>query len=131
MTWMTVYSALPERLEAVVAEVLEAAGVTHVAHGDRDMMAGAEAAAGDDGALALIGPFTSRAVANAVEATAPVGLPLIAPVATWAGVTRDDEPGCEDDPAQHRGTVLRMVRATRSWRRGSPPTSARRASGRW
>jgi hypothetical protein len=32
----------------------------------------------------------------------------MAPVATWAGVTRDDEPGC-DDPARHRGTALRMV----------------------
>jgi hypothetical protein len=109
ITGMTVYSALPERLEAAVAEVLGAAGMTHVAHGAGDAMAGAEAAAADDDALALIGPFTSRAVAHAVEATAPVGLPLIAPVATWAGVTRDDEPGCEDDPAQHRGTVLRMV----------------------
>lgn len=106
---MKVYSALPARLEAAVTGVLEAAGVTHSAHGDRDWMAGAEAAAADDDALALIGPFTSRAVAHAVEATAPVGMPLIAPVATWAGVTRDDEPGCEDDPANHRGTVLRMV----------------------
>src|SRR5919199_4859013 len=58
--------------------------------------------------MALIGPFRSAEVAEAVEATAPPGLPLIAPVATWAGVTRDDEPGC-DDPARHRGTVLRMV----------------------
>jgi hypothetical protein len=106
---MAVYSALPERLEAAVAEVLVAAGVRHVAHGSRDAMGGAEAAAADDDALALIGPWRSREVAEAVEATAPVGLPLIAPVATWAGVTRDDEPGCEDDPARHRGTVLRMV----------------------
>jgi ABC-type branched-subunit amino acid transport system substrate-binding protein len=68
--------------------------------GDGDTMAAAEAAAGDDAALALIGPFLSRAVAEAVEATAPAGLPLIAPVATWAGVTRDDEPGCADDPAR-------------------------------
>ena len=29
-------------------------------------------------------------------------------MATWAGVTRSDEP-CEGDPARHRGTVLRMV----------------------
>jgi hypothetical protein len=29
-------------------------------------------------------------------------------VATWAGVTRDDEPGCED-PARHRGTVFRLL----------------------
>jgi hypothetical protein len=109
MIAMTVHSALPQRLEAAVAEVLDGAGVAHVPHGDRATMTAAEAAAGDDAALALIGPFLSRAVAHAVEATAPVGLPLIAPVATWAGVTRDDEPGCEDDPARHRGTVLRMV----------------------
>ena len=106
---MVVHSALPPLLEAAVAEELGAAGIAHVAHGDGDTMAAAEAAAGDDAALALIGPFMSRAVAEAVEATAPVGLPLIAPVATWAGVTRDDEPGCEDDAARHEGTVLRMV----------------------
>ena len=72
-------------------------------------MRAAELAAGDPDALALIGPFRSRAVAEAVEATAPVGLPLLAPVATWAGVTRFDEPGAQDHPARHRGTVLRMV----------------------
>jgi hypothetical protein len=72
-------------------------------------MRAAEAAAADPEALALLGPFRSRAVAEAVEATAPAGLPLLAPVATWAGVTRDDEPGCDDDPARHRGTVLRML----------------------
>lgn len=33
---------------------------------------------------------------------------LLSPVATWAGVTRDDEPGC-DDAARHCGTVLRLV----------------------
>ena len=59
--------------------------------------------------MALIGPYGSRAVAETVEATAPAGLPLLAPVATWAGVTRTDEPGCEDDPADHRGTVFRLV----------------------
>ena len=101
---MVVHSALPPLLEAAVAEEL---GAAHVAHGDRDPMAAAEAAAADG--LALIGPFRSRDVAEAVEATAPAGLPLIAPVATWAGVTRDDEPGCEDDPARHGGTVLRMI----------------------
>jgi hypothetical protein len=105
---MIVHSALPEPLTAAAAEALDAAGIAHVAHGD-DPMAGAEAAAGDGDALALLGPFRSRDVAEAVEATAPAGLPLIAPVATWAGVTRNDEPGCEDDPADHHGTVLRMV----------------------
>ena len=57
----------------------------------------------------MIGPVRSREVAETVEATAPAGLPLIAPMATWAGVTRDDEPGCEDDPADHRGTVFRLL----------------------
>jgi len=59
-------------------------------------------------ALAAAGPFRSRAVAEAVEATAPVGLPLLAAAATWAGMTRSDEP-CGNDPARHRGTVLRML----------------------
>src|SRR3712207_3325913 len=53
----------------------------------------------------MIGPYRSQHVAEAVESTAPAGLPLLAPVATWAGVTRDDEPGC-DDAARHLGTVL-------------------------
>jgi len=47
VTRKAVHSALPERLEAAVGEVLDAAGVSHVAHGDRDAMAAAEAAAGD------------------------------------------------------------------------------------
>jgi hypothetical protein len=100
---------LPEPLERAVDAVLREAGVAHVAHGDGDPVRSAELAAGDDAAVALIGPFRSRAVAEAVEATAPAGLLLLAPVATWAGITRDDEPGCDDDPADHRGTVLRMV----------------------
>jgi hypothetical protein len=103
-----VHSTLPDSLTAVVDEVLRAGGVEHCAHGPRAPMRAAETAAGDAAAVALIGPFQSADVAEVVEATAPAGLPLIAPVATWAGVTRDDEPGC-DDPADHRGTVLRMV----------------------
>jgi len=103
-----VHSILPERLTQVVDAELQAAGVRHVRHGEADPVTAAEAAAADTDALALIGPFRSAAVAEAVEATAPAGLPLLAPVATWAGVTRDDEPGC-DDPARHRGTVLRLV----------------------
>jgi hypothetical protein len=103
-----VHSTLPDSLTAVVDNVLRAAGVEHRAHGPGAPMRAAETAAGDDAAVALIGPFRSADVAEAVEATAPAGLPLIAPVATWAGVTRDDEPGC-DDAARHGGTVLRMV----------------------
>jgi hypothetical protein len=102
-----IHSALPEALTEAVDAVLRDVG--HVAHGDADPMRAAQAAAGDAEAIALLGPFRSRAVAEAVEATAPAGLPLLAPAATWAGVTRDDEPGCEDDPARHRGTVLRIL----------------------
>jgi hypothetical protein len=105
---VSVHSTLPDHMTAAVDAVLRAAAVEHVAHGEGDPMRAAEAAAGDERAVALIGPFRSADVAEAVEATAPAGLPLLAPVATWAGVTRDDEPGC-DDPARHRGTVLRMV----------------------
>jgi hypothetical protein len=103
-----VHSVLPDPLTAVVDDVLRAAGVSHSAHGPAAPMRAAETAAGDDAALALIGPFRSADVAEAIEATAPAGLPLLAPVATWAGVTRDDEPGC-DDAARHLGTVLRLV----------------------
>src|SRR3954470_22344772 len=105
---MVVHSTLPGALTEAVAGVLEPAGVAHVAHGDSDPVRAASIAAADGDAMALIGPFRSADVADAVEATAPVGLPLVAPVATWVGVTRDDEPGC-DDAARNRGTVLRIV----------------------
>src|SRR3954451_16242879 len=105
---MVVHSALPDPLTHAVEEVLRPGGVEHVAHGHAEPVAAAERAAGDDQAIALIGPSGSRDVADAVEATAAAGLPLLAPVASWAGVTRDDEPGC-DDAARHRGTVLRLV----------------------
>jgi hypothetical protein len=106
---MTVHSVLPGALTEAVDAVLRGAGVEHVAHGDVPEIAAAERAVRDDRALALIGPLRSRAVAEAVEVTAPGGLALLAPMATWAGVTRRDEPGCEVDPADHRGTVLRLV----------------------
>src|SRR4051794_4831680 len=105
---MVVHSILPQPLSGAVAGVLEEAGVAHMAHGDSDPVRAASVAAADGDALALIGPFRSADVADAVEATAPEGLPLVAPVATWVGVTRDDEPGC-DDAARHRGTVFRIV----------------------
>jgi len=108
VTGAAVHAALPEPLARAAGEVLEAAGVAYVAHPERRPVRAAEAAAGDPRAVALLGPFRSADVAEAVEATAPAGLALIAPVATAAAVTRDDEPGCED-PARHRGTVLRLV----------------------
>jgi hypothetical protein len=106
---MVVHTALPRPLTEAVEAVLGAAGIEHVSHGDAEPVAAAQRAAGDDRAIALIGPFRSRDVAEAVEATAPAGLPLLAPVATWAGLTRDDEPGGDDDPARPRGTLLRIV----------------------
>lgn len=107
---LTVHSSLPEELTEAADAVLRAAGVVHVAHrAGANPMSAAEAAAGDPDSVALIGPYRSRAVAHALEATAPAGLALLAPVATWAGVTRDDEPGCDASPARHLGTVLRIV----------------------
>jgi hypothetical protein len=105
---VTVHSVLPGALTAAVDQVLGSAGVRHVAHEERDAAEAGACAAMDRSALALIGPLRSAAVAEAVEATAPAGLALLAPLATWVGVTRDDEPGCED-AARHDGTVLRMV----------------------
>jgi hypothetical protein len=105
---VTVHSILPELLTRSAGAALAAAGIRHVADGIADPVEAAAAAAADPDALALIGPYRSAEVAEAVELTAPTGLAMLAPVATWAGVTRDDEPGC-DDPARHRGTVLRFV----------------------
>jgi len=105
---MSVHSILPDALTQAADVELQAAGVEHIAHGAADPVSAAADAAGDPHALALLGPYRSSAVAEAVEASAPAGLALLAPVATWAGVTRNDEPGC-DDPAQHRGTVLRLL----------------------
>lgn len=105
---MSVHSILPDGLAQAADAELQAAGVEHITHGTADPVSAAGEAATDPDALALLGPYRSAAVAEAVEASAPAGLALLAPVATWAGVTRDDEPGC-DDPAQHRGTVLRLL----------------------
>jgi len=98
---------LPTALAQEVGAVLAGAAIAHRSHGEEGVMEAATAAAADPQALALVGPYRSAEVAEAVEATAPQGLPLLAPTATWAGVTRHDEPGC-DDPARHRGTVLRL-----------------------
>jgi hypothetical protein len=105
---VSVHSILPGPLARAVDAELADTRCRHIAHGTADPVGAAEAAARDPEALALIGPYRSAAVAEAVEASAPAGLPLLAPVATWAGVTRDDEPGC-DDHARHGGTVLRLV----------------------
>ncbi|MGB9182899.1 MAG: hypothetical protein WCB67_02455 [Solirubrobacteraceae bacterium] len=105
---MTVHSILPEPLTETAQEMFRAADVRHVGHGTEDPVEATAAAAHDIHAVALLGPYRSADVAEAVEASAPAGLGLLAPAATWAGITRDDEPGC-DEAARHRGTVLRFV----------------------
>jgi hypothetical protein len=105
---LSVHSALPDELTAAVDGVLVPAGLRHVVHANGEPVRAAAVAADDSSAIALIGPYRSADVAEAVEVSAPAGLPLLAPLATWAGVTRDDEPGCED-AARHQGTVFRMV----------------------
>lgn len=101
-------SILPAELTGVVDDVLSDAGITHVAYGDEDPVGAAEEAVAG-GALAVIGPFRSTQVVEALEITAPQGVALLAPVATWVGLTRDDEPCGGEEPAESRGTVLRMV----------------------
>jgi hypothetical protein len=105
---MVIHSALPGPLEEAVGAVLSAAAVEYLPHGDRRPFDAAVSAAEDPRAGALVGPFRSADVNDALAVTAPARLPLIAPVATWAGVTRQDEPGCED-ASRHDGTVLRLV----------------------
>ena len=105
---VTIHSVLPDALTRAAAAELEAAGISHVAHGTADPVAAATASAADPAAIALLGPDMSHDVAEAIEVSAPAGLALLAPLATWAGVTRHDEPGC-DDAAHHRGTVLRLM----------------------
>ncbi len=75
---MAVHSILPPDLTAAVDDVLSAAGITHVAHGDGDPVGAAEQAAGDPQARAVIGPFRSADVNEALAATAPARLPLLA-----------------------------------------------------
>jgi hypothetical protein len=105
---MIIHSALPRALETAVTAVLRGVGVEHVAHGGSEPFRAAVAAVEDPRSAALLGPCRSHDVNDALAVTAPAGLPLIAPVATWAGVTHDDEPGCED-ATRHDGTVLRLV----------------------
>jgi Periplasmic binding protein len=103
-----VHTALPDTLSAAADAVLRAGGAEPVHHGTDDAVGAAERAVADDAAVAIIGPYRSQDVAEALEVTAPAGLPLLAPAATWVGVTRDDESGSDDAP-QHRGTVFRML----------------------
>ena len=77
---MRVHSVLPSRLAAAVEAGRGA--LEHVAHPAADPKRAAEAAAADPDALALIGPFRSREVAEVVEATAPERLPPRTP-ASW------------------------------------------------
>ena len=106
---MVVHSVLPPPLAAAADAVLSGERIPHVAHADGgDPVAAAEAAVRDPHAVALLGPFRSHEVAEVLEVTAPAGLLLLAPVATWAGVTRADEPGGAE-AANHRGLVRRLV----------------------
>jgi hypothetical protein len=105
---VVVHSALPEALTLAAAAPLRKAGVQHRPHGDDDPVGAAAAAAADPEAVALIGPFRSEDVRTALDITAPAGLALLAPMATAAQLTHDDEPGC-DGAADHRGTILRLV----------------------
>lgn len=62
---MVVHPVLPEPPSAAVAEVLEEAGVEHVAYPVEPALRSAEAAAADPRAVALVGPHRSADVAEA------------------------------------------------------------------
>ena len=81
---MVVHSALSTALTAEADDVLRFAGLAHTPHEIADPVVAAVAAAEDPEAVALLGPSRSADVNEALAATAPAGLPLIAPVATWA-----------------------------------------------
>jgi hypothetical protein len=98
-----VATLLPDNLTITIASVLRDYGIEH-----RRALT-AEDAASDAETVALIGPYFSTEVAEAAEVTAPARLPLLAPVATWSGVTRADEPHGPDEPAAGEGTVFRIV----------------------
>ena len=72
-------------LTTAAGDVLERSGVALVVHPPDGPVAAGVAAVEDRAAVALLGPFRSTDVAETVAATAPGGLALIAPVATWAG----------------------------------------------
>src|SRR3954463_15725966 len=90
-----VHSTFPDALTAVVDEVLRAGGVEHRAHGPAAPVRAAETAAGDAAAVALIGPFASGGVGEAVEATAPGGPPLRARGGRGGGGARAGGPAAD------------------------------------
>ena len=104
---MTVHSALPAALTAAVAQVMSAAGVPHEAHGERDAVEAGARGFGSVGA-GVDRPVALGGCGRDPRGDSPRWVGAPAPLATWVGVTRDDEPGCEH-AARHRGTVLRMV----------------------
>src|SRR3954453_193539 len=105
----SVHSILPTPLAAAVDAVITRAGYRHVAHGDGDPVRAAIAAVNDAQARVVIGPCRSRDVAEALEVTAAAGLVMVAPIATWVGLTRNDEPGSEHESARRRGKLFRLV----------------------
>jgi hypothetical protein len=98
---------LPERHAAVLARTLRAAGVEHAAGSTP------EEAAADADCVAFIGPFRSWRAALAAPVLNAAGIVQVCPAATWAALTRADEPSGDDEapdlrPAG-RATLVRLV----------------------
>src|SRR5215207_1538503 len=91
---------------------------THVAPGDAEPVAAADVVACDHDAIAMIAPFRFADVAEAVEATAPVGLPL-APVLAIRGRRRRSA-------VRRAGRTSCALRATRPGAADGRPRRRRR-----
>jgi hypothetical protein len=95
---------LPPRHAALLADAL--AGLDHVPEST------AEAAAGDDGCVAFVGPWRSQTAASWAPALNAAGIVQVVPAGTWVGLTRDEpgaDPGVEKLRPSGRPTLVRGV----------------------
>jgi hypothetical protein len=97
---MRVHSMLPARHDERLTRAL--GEIDHVPQSTP------EAAMGDSGCVAFVGPWRSVEVAEAMEGLGPHGLAHLAPAATWVGLTRPDEPAGSDDKPERR-TLFRLA----------------------
>ena len=125
---VVVHVVLPAPLATAARRCSRRPASSTSAHDDREPFTAAVAAARDPRAVALLGPFRSADVAEAVEATArPPGWPC----------SRRWRPGPASRATTSRAATTRPGTAgrccgswpaTRRWRRGWPPTCALRAA---
>jgi hypothetical protein len=106
---MSVHSILADALTCAAPAELAVAAITHLAHDPTEPVAAATAAAGDRNALALLSPTAQAPSLRQSRRQHRPGLALLAPKATWAGVTRRRRPGLRRrrTPPRHSPTPRR------------------------